>query len=87
MKKDDEKDEKGNSDEKNSAAPAAEEQQESGGGWGSWFSYVRKTAEQAVAICKRDFIEMTTQIRDDTTDAVESLFQPIYIFLFLFCCK
>lgn len=43
------------------------------GGWVSWFQRVRKSAEEAVAICKHDLLEMTTQIKEDTTEAVESL--------------
>lgn len=42
------------------------------GGWASWFQRVRQSAEQAVAICKHDLLEMTTQIKEDTTEAVES---------------
>ena len=52
----------------------AEEPQEQQSGWASWFQRVRKSAEEAVAICKHDLLEMTTQIREDTTEAVESLF-------------
>ena len=53
--------------------PKAVEEPQSGGGWASWFQRVRKSAEEAVAICKHDLIEMTTQIKEDTTEAVESL--------------
>lgn len=42
------------------------------GGWASWFQRVRQSAEQAVAICKHDLLEMTAQIKEDTTEAVES---------------
>ena len=51
----------------------AEEPQEQQSGWASWFQRVRKSAEEAVAICKHDLLEMTTQIKEDTTEAVESL--------------
>lgn len=53
---------------------SAVEPQEQQSGWASWFQRVRKSAEEAVAICKHDLLEMTTQIREDTTEAVESLF-------------
>lgn len=56
--------------------PKAVEEPQSGGGWASWFQRVRKSAEEAVAICKHDLLEMTTQIKEDTTEAVESLSTP-----------
>ena len=53
------------------------QQQEQSGGWGwSFFQKVVEAAEHAAVVCKRDLIDMATQFREDTTEAVESLCIP-----------